>query len=145
MIDELYQCLTSFFETSKLSRLHENYGGGKIFSNPKIGVASGDDPIFQKFKEVVGPEHLTPLELWLAEGQENLKASNIRDISIVFPFVEKIRKESKNVKELLRVILPAEIYSEGRNYANAFKKEACRHVIDFFQICIYSFLRNKIN
>ncbi len=133
MIDELYQFLTSFFETSKLNRLHENYGGGKIFSNPKIGVASGDDPIFQKFKEVVGSEHLTPLELWLGEGQDYLKASDLRVISIVFPFVDKIRKESRNVKELLRVILPAEIYSVGRNYANAFKKETCRKIIDFFK------------
>ena len=138
MIDELYQCLTSFFETSKLNRLHKNYGGGKIFSNPKIGVANGDDPIFQKFKEVVGPEHLTPLELWLAEGQESLKASNLRVISIAFPFVDKIRKESKNVKELLRVIIPAEIYSVGRNYANAFKKETCRQVIDFLKKKGYS-------
>jgi len=138
VIDELYQCLTSFFETSKLNRLHKNYGSGKIFSNPKIGVANGDDPIFQKFKEVVGPEHLTPLELWLAEGQESLKASNLRVISIVFPFVDKIRKESKNVKELLRVIIPAEIYSVGRNYANAFKKETCRQVIDFLKKKGYS-------
>ena len=133
MIDELYKYLTSFFETSEFNRLHENYGGGKIFSNPKIGAANGDDPIFQKFKEVVGPEHLTPLELWLAEGQESLKASNLRVISIVFPFIDKIRKESKNVKELLRVTLPAEIYSVGRNYANAFKKETCRKIIDFFK------------
>ena len=132
MIDELYHYLKSFFETSKLNLLHENYGGGKIFSDPIIGVARGDDPIFQKFKEVVGPEHLTPLELWLAEGQENQSASNLRVISIVFPYVDKIRKESKNVKKLLTVTLPAEIYSVGRNYANSFKQETCKKIIEFF-------------
>ncbi|MFX1572193.1 MAG: hypothetical protein ACFFB0_05555 [Promethearchaeota archaeon] len=133
MIDELYKQITSFFETSKLNRLHENYGGGKIFSNPKIGIASGDDPIFQKLKKVVGPEHLTPLELWLTEGQDKLKASDLRVISIVFPYVDKIRKESENVKKRLRITLPAEIYSVGRNYANAFKKDTCREIIDFFK------------
>ncbi|TKJ22756.1 MAG: hypothetical protein CEE43_05885 [Promethearchaeota archaeon Loki_b32] len=132
MIDELYQYLKSFFETSKLNLLHENYGGRRIFSDPIIGVARGDDPIFQKFKEVVGPEHLSPRELWLAEGQENLLASNLRIISIVFPYVDKIRKESKNVKKLLRVTLPAEIYSVGRNYANIFKQETCKKIIEFF-------------
>ena len=133
MIDELYQYLESFFETSELNRLHENYGGDRIFSNPKIGVAQGDDPIFQKYKEVVGPEHLTPLKLWLAEGQEKLPASNLRVVSIVFPFSDKIREESKNVKKFLRVTLPAEIYCVGRNYANIFKKETYRQIIKFFK------------
>ena len=133
MIDEFIQFLKSFFETSELNRIHIDYGGGRIFSNPKVGIARGDDPIFQKFKEVVGPEHLTPLELWLSEGQENLSPSNLRIISIIFPFVDKIRDESKNIIKLPKVILPAEIYSVGRNYANIFKQETCRQVIKFFE------------
>ena len=53
-------------------------------------------------------------------------------ISIVFPYVDKIRNESKNIKKISRVLLPAEIYSIGRNYANPFKQEACRQIISFF-------------
>ena len=124
--------LKLFFESSELNRLHKNYGGGRIFSDPIIGIARGNDPIFQKFKEVVGQEHLTPLELWLTEGQKNLSPSILRIISIVFPFIKKIRDESKNIIKLSRVLLPAEIYSVGRNYANAFKQETCRKVIEFF-------------
>jgi len=133
LIDDLYNYLKLFFETSELNRLHENYGGRKIFGNPLIGVAKGDDPIFQKFKEVVGPEHLTPLELWLAENQETIDVSKLRIVSIVFPYVDKIRNESKDIKKLSRVILPAEIYSVGRNYANSFKQETCRQIIGFFK------------
>jgi len=132
--DKLIEHLESFFETSELNRLHENYGGGRIFANPKIGVAQGDDPIFEKFKEVVGTEHLTPHELWQAEGQENLPASKLRVISIIFPYVDRIRNESINIRNLENVKLPAEIYSVGRNYANSFQKETCRRVIDFFNI-----------
>ncbi|MHA1342556.1 MAG: hypothetical protein ACTSQG_01100 [Promethearchaeota archaeon] len=133
MIKELKTFLENFFASSSLNRLHENYGGGRIFSNPLIGIAKGDDPIFQKFKEVVAPEHLAPLELWIAENQEPLPASNLRVISIVFPYVNKIRKESKNIIRLPRVILPAEVYSVGRNYANEFKQETCRQTIKFFR------------
>ena len=122
-----------FFETSELNRLPENFGGGKIFSNPLIGVAKGDDPIFQKYKEVVGPEHLTPLELWFADDLEMIDASKLRIISIIFPYVDKIRDESKNIKKLSRVSLPAEIYSVGRNYANSFKEETCRQIIGFLK------------
>ena len=133
MIDDLYNYLELFFETSELNRLHKNYGGGKIFNNPLIGVSKGDDPIFQKYKDVIGPEHLTPHELWLAEGLEMIDDSKLRIVSIVFPYVDKIRNESKNIKKLSRVLLPAEIYSVGRNYANSFKQETCRHIIRFFE------------
>ncbi|MFX1301771.1 MAG: hypothetical protein ACFFBV_01300 [Promethearchaeota archaeon] len=131
MNDKINQFLGNLFETSELNRLHKKYGGGRIFSNPRIGVAQGDDPIFQKFKEVISPEHLTPFELWLTENQERVPASKLRVISIVFPFVDKIREESKNVIKLRRVTLPAEVYSVGRNYANPFKKEVCRLIIEF--------------
>ena len=133
MKEKVQKFLEELFSTNKLNRLHENYGGGRIFSTPLIGVSKGDDPIFEKFKEVVAPEHLTPIELWLAEGQENIKTSDLRIVSIVFPFVDKIRKESKNTIELPRVKLPAEIYSLGRNYANAFKKEICSKTVEFFR------------
>ena len=43
MINELHRFLTEFFANSELNRLHENYGGGRIFSNPLLGVARGDD------------------------------------------------------------------------------------------------------
>jgi len=130
---ELLQFLYEFFASSDLNRLHVNYGGGRIFSDPLIGVAAGDDPIFEKYKEIITPEHMTPLELWTGCGQKEVPASDLRVVSIVFPFVDKIRKESKNVIKLKRITLPAEIYSVGRNYANAFKQETCRQVINFFE------------
>ncbi len=138
MNEELLKFLEDFFALSELNRVHKNYGGGRIFSKPIIGVASGDDHIFLKFKEVVAPVHFIPLEFWLAEGNESVPASNLRIISIVFPYVDKIRKESKNPIQLKRIKLPAEIYCVGRNYANAFKKETCRQVIGFLEERGYS-------
>jgi epoxyqueuosine reductase QueG len=133
MIEELRKYLIEFFASSELNRLHENYGGGRIFSDPLIGVAGGADPIYQKYKEVVGPEHFTPLEFWQVEGQNTVPAKDLRVISIVFPFSNQIREESKNIIQLKRLILPAEIYSVGRNYANEFKKETCRNIIKFLE------------
>ncbi len=131
--DELKEFLEKFFDSSQLNRLPKIYGGGKIFSAPLIGVAKGDDYIFSKFKEVVAEEHMTPLEFWLAEGLTEIEPSKLRIISIVFPYVNKIRKESKNFEKVGRVLLPAEIYNVGRNYANELKKETCRMIIDFLE------------
>jgi len=124
MIKDLQQYLNKFFSASELNRLHKNYGGGRIFDDPLIGVASGDDYIFPKYKELITPEYLTPLELWVGCDQNEIPASNLRVVSIVFPYIDKIRKESKNVVELKRITLPAEIsevftiFSKGDFYSN---------------------------
>ena len=77
MKEILMDYLKQKFEISELNRLPEKYGSGKIFSQPLIGVAQGNDPIFLKFKETVGYEHYTPLEMWLASGQKQLPASSL--------------------------------------------------------------------
>ena len=130
MKELLYTFLEDFFATSKLNRLPESYGGGRIFSKPLIGIANGDDPIFEKFKEVAAPRHMTPAEMWIASDcpeAPNL-ASQLRIISVVCPFSNHIREESMKAK-----IMPAEIYSIGRNYANAFKIDVMKQLIQFFQ------------
>ncbi len=33
------------------------------FEEPLIGFAAGDDPLFDEFKEIIGPFHLTPVEI----------------------------------------------------------------------------------
>jgi hypothetical protein len=130
MKDLLYTFLIDFFATSKLNRLPESYGGGRIFSKPLIGIARGDDPIFKKFKEVAAPRHMTPAEMWIASNCPELPnlASQLRIISVVCPFSNQIREESMKAE-----IFPAEIYSIGRNYANAFKTDVMKQLIHFFK------------
>ena len=40
---------------SPANRLPELFGGGPIFDRPLLGAARGDDPIFEKFKDVACP------------------------------------------------------------------------------------------
>ncbi|MFX1406063.1 MAG: hypothetical protein ACFFBW_03850 [Promethearchaeota archaeon] len=132
--NELKSFIKDIFDNSELNKLPEKFGGERFFADPIIGVARGDDPIFQKFKEVVGPEHLTPLEMWIENGLEKTPVSNLFTISIVFPFVERIRKEgSENQVIKTRITLPAEIYSIARNYANDFKIFVMEEIIKFFK------------
>ena len=131
LTEELLSFLGRIYDESDLNRLHEDYGGDKIFSYPLIGVAAGNDPIFQTFKEVVGKGHLTPFEMWNINSLKSIKASYLRVVSIIFPYGNKIRDESHNIIKLKHVTLPAEVYSIGRNYANDFKKQVLRKSVDF--------------
>ena len=130
MNEKALRFLTDLFLTNELNRLPEPFGGSRIFDPPLIGVSSGDDHIFKKFKEVVAPEHLTPREMWLASGLDGQEttASQLRILSIIFPYTKRIRDESKSATRM-----PADIYCVGRNYANAFMKDVLHQTMAFFR------------
>ncbi len=114
--------LHDFSASSELNRLPAECGGGRIFSDPLIGVARGDDHIFEKLKTVVAEEHLTPVEMWLKSGlpdNEGL-AMHLRIVSIVFPYSGEIREQGKRV----RGDMPPEIYCVARNLADGFIRSA---------------------
>ncbi|MFW9929981.1 MAG: hypothetical protein ACFFD1_11365 [Candidatus Thorarchaeota archaeon] len=123
--------LEQFFNSSILNRLPDQFGGGKIFSSPIIGVAKGDDPIFLKFKKVVGPEHYTPYEMWNLNIKMKVPAAQLRVLSIVFPFTQRIRTEGLKPIKLKRLLIPSEYYSIARNYANEFIAATMKNTIEF--------------
>jgi epoxyqueuosine reductase len=133
MENQLLKLLDVCFTNSELNRLPKEYGGERIFSTPLIGVASGDDPMYLRYKEVVGPEHLTPSEMWKICGQEEIENDKLRVLSIVFPYSSKIRKEAKNFVKLHNLTIPSEYYSIGRNYANEFKVYIMKQCVNFFE------------
>jgi ferredoxin len=130
MNDDVLKFLKELFTSSELNRAPEKYGGGRIFDAPLIGVARGDDPIFERYKKLVGPEHMTPAEMWVKSGLPEAAdlASRLRTLAIIFPYVDLIREESKEIEGM-----PAEIYSVGRNYANAFLEEVMKRTVEFFE------------
>ena len=93
MNEQVHAFLRRLFNSSALNRLPESFGGGRFYAEPLIGVARGDDPVFEKFKIVVLPEHLTPAEMWTQSGLpgENNLAARLRIVSIVFPYSSEIR------------------------------------------------------
>lgn len=145
MIDSITAFLKEEFEFNELNRLPQEYGGGKIFSKPQIGVAQGNDPIFFKFKEIIGSEHYTPLEIWLASGQKQLPASNLRVVSIVYPFTDEIRKKSITPIKLSKIVLPTEIYSIARNFAKDFRNDIMKKTVDFFQKRGFNAISGKLS
>jgi epoxyqueuosine reductase len=131
--NEILNFIQKLFNESNLNRLPEKFGGGKIFSYPLIGIASGNDYIFQKFKEVVGAEHYTPLEMWNNNNKPPVSMKKLRVISIVFPFTNEIREASLDPIMYHGYKLPAEVYSVARNYANSFKKFVMEECIKYLE------------
>jgi epoxyqueuosine reductase len=119
--EQLWAFIEDLFASSELNRLPMAYGGGRIFAQPLVGISLGDDDIFQTYKQVVGPEHLTPAEMWGRSGflKDEGLATRLRVVSIVFPYTDQIRDagEASGDREL-----PPEIYCVARNLANPFMR-----------------------
>ncbi|MFX0099847.1 MAG: hypothetical protein ACFFCS_09700 [Candidatus Hodarchaeota archaeon] len=127
---EAQEFLEKFFAESELNRLPESLGGGRYFDTPVTGVSIADDPIFLKFKEVVAPEHMTPVEMWEVNGL-SLKdgdSAKLRVLSIIFPFVDLIREEGTKSSGM-----PPAVYCLARNYANPFMTSVLESTVKFFQ------------
>jgi ferredoxin len=101
-----------------------------IFAAPLMGVSQGDDPLFEKLKEVVARDHLTPREMWIRNGlaDDGNISPRLRILSVVFPFAVHIREQcSKNDKPM-----PLELYCLARNLANPFMDQVLALVKNFF-------------
>ena len=130
MNEDIQWFIEKLFDSSPLNHLPENFGGGRIFAKPLTGVARGDDPIFLKFKTVVGPKHATPEEMWIQSGLPKRKdpPSQLRILSIIFPYVDKIRNAHNHEH-----VSPSDVYCVGRNFAEAFMSYVLDEMVCYFK------------
>ena len=85
-----------------------DFPGQHIFNPSAIGVADGDDPIFQEFRQVVGSDHLLPREL-LERHAPGADLACVRVVAWALPFSEGVRRANRNVD------FPSRLYSLARN------------------------------
>jgi epoxyqueuosine reductase QueG len=102
----------------------KNEAREKAWDEPLVGFCPGDDPIFQLYKDRVGPFHWTPLEIFrLAFPDDPAKADELTVISWILPHTETVkaylRKETKN---------PSEKWVRARIYGEEFNEDLRKHV-----------------
>ena len=112
--------IKGFIAENESTRL--DLDGEVIYDEPLVGFARGDDPLFGRYKRVIGKFHYTPLE-WvkLALGEKsppNLRARDLRVIAWVLPITEKTREENRmQGKVTSRRWAHTRLYGEGCNQA----------------------------
>jgi epoxyqueuosine reductase len=96
----------------------------KAWDEPLVGFARGDDPIFQQYKEKVGPFHWTPLEVFrLTFPDVSVKPEELAVISWILPHTEAIKADlRKQTKD------PSEKWIRARIYGEEFNEELRRYV-----------------
>ena len=117
--------IKDFTATSALNSL-KNPANEKAWDEPLVGFSRGDDPLYELYKEKVGPFHWTPLEIFQQTFPGTpAKAEELTVISWILPQTELVkadlRKETKN---------PAERWVRARMYGELFNEALRKYVAE---------------
>jgi epoxyqueuosine reductase QueG len=96
---------------------------GPIFLPPLVGFAAADDPLFARYKEVVGPFHRTPLE-WLGAAERQAVAGTV--ISWVLPIAALTRASNRN-----QAAEPSRAWAITRTYGEACNNRLREALVDW--------------
>lgn len=102
-------------------------GHEPAYGDPLIGFVTGDDPIWDAYKEHVGPFHWTPLEAFsLAFPEESVTPEELSVVSWVLPQTAATRSDQRKETEL-----PSERWARARMMGEAFVNNGLRrHLLD---------------
>jgi epoxyqueuosine reductase QueG len=123
--DKIRELIHDFIAASPQNTM-QNDNGDPAWDDALVGFASGADPIWQQYKEYVGPFHWTPWEVFSQHCPEQpAKPEALTVVSWVLPQREAVRRANRRAKKY-----PAEEWARIRVYGEEFNAALRRHVAD---------------
>jgi ferredoxin len=108
------------------------YPGGvhePAWDEPLVGFSRGDDPLYQGFKDDIGPFYWTPPEIFAATFPDvQVKPDELTVISWVLPQTEQTRRDNGREKAV-----SAERWARSRKYGEEFNVKLRDHVAGFLR------------
>ena len=116
--------IKGFVQRSPCNTL-QNKTNDKAFDTPLVGFSKGEDPIYETFKEVVGPFHWTPAEIFRQTFEGiSIKPHELTVISWILPQTKTTKADNRK-----KATYPAERWARARIYGEAFNVELRKHVV----------------
>jgi epoxyqueuosine reductase QueG len=111
----------------------KNGPNDRAWADPLVGFSSADDPLYQFFKEHIGPFHWTPLEIFARSFPSiQAEADQLTVISWVLPHMEKTKSDNRRENAY-----PSERWARARIYGEGFNRKLCHHVVETLQAAGY--------
>jgi epoxyqueuosine reductase QueG len=122
--DRIRDLIRDFIAASPANTM-QNEAGDPAWDDALVGFASGADPIWQQYKEYVGPFHWTPWEVFSQHcPRETAGPADLTVISWILPQRNVVREANRRSKTY-----PAEEWARIRVYGEAFNVALRRHVV----------------
>ena len=127
LIEEFIKAYVAESPENRLSRIDDS----PIFEEPLVGFASGDDPLFRDYKEIVGPFHLTPREVLgrspsVAHRGYEKRVNDISVICWALPVAKKTRASNAR-----RDTWPTLRWSDTKYYGERFNNSLRARLVSF--------------
>ena len=123
--DWIESLIQDFIDESPLNTM-SHQTADPAWEEALVGFASGADPIWQQYKEHVGPFHWTPWEVFNQHCiSEPAGAAELTVISWVLPQRKAVRRANRRSRRY-----PAEEWARIRVYGEEFNVALRRHVAD---------------
>ena len=101
----------------------------KAFENPLVGFSSGDDSLYESYKEVVGPFHWTPLEIFTRTFPGlRANATDLTVISWILPQTKATKADNRK-----ETTYPAERWARARIFGEEVNVKLRNRVVDVLQ------------
>ncbi len=120
---ELVENIQLFCAESPHNRLSQ-IDGSPIFNEPLVGFAAGDDPLFERYHEIIGPFHLAPVQALPIAAGENLSV-----VSWVLPIAKETRRSNRKMD-----VGPSLRWNHTRFAGENFNAHLRRHVVAFLEV-----------
>jgi epoxyqueuosine reductase QueG len=120
---EIQDIIIGLQQSSNLNRLTK-LNNGIIFEEPLVGVANGYDPLFMRYKQIIGDFHLTPEEVMRHKERQTglpLKENELSIICWALPFSKHIRASNAK-KEVWPSVQWGHAYDTGEAFNNLVRK-----------------------
>ena len=126
--EEIEQTIKDFIQTSPENSM-KNTDNEKAFAEPLVGFSNGADPIFESYKEHVGPFHLTPFELFSKTFPSlQISPDQLTVISWILP-----QTEATKIDHRKETAYPSERWARSRIYGEKTNVKLREHVLEKLQ------------
>jgi epoxyqueuosine reductase QueG len=121
------------FINESLENSLKNEQNEKAWADPLVGFSSGDDPLYQDFKEDIGDFYWTPFEIF-AKTFPWIKVapSQLTVISWILPQTEATKLDNRK-----QTAYPSERWARARIYGEEVNRKLCQHVVATLQEAKY--------
>ena len=101
----------------------------RAFDSPLVGFAAGDDPLFEAYKDHVGPFHWTPQEIFARSFPDTpVGADALTVISWILPQTRATKTANSREKQF-----PAEPWSRARTFGELFNVKVRQYAVDLLE------------
>lgn len=116
--------IKDFMETAENTL--QNEANEKAFDVPLVGFSSGDDPLYEAYKDHVGPFHMTPREIFaLTFSDSSVRPDELTVISYILPQTKATKID--NQKE---DTYPSERWARARIFGEEVNVKLRKHVVE---------------